>query len=66
MVRTEYRNGRCSMTRQHFERLAAIIADLEPEIRQHVAERFACELRGSNPRFNPDRFVRVATGEARS
>jgi hypothetical protein len=54
------------MTRKDYELIAATIRDLpvDAETREVTARRFAHELYGTNPRFNPDRFVRVATGQA--
>lgn len=52
--------------RRHYEKIAEIIRTIECEIdRERVARRFASELRGTNPKFDRDRFVTAATREAR-
>jgi hypothetical protein len=53
-----------SMEHRHYKAIAAIIASLpDGEMRQHVAEHFARELRGTNPRFSGERFRTAAMGE---
>lgn len=59
------------LTRQHFQLIADTIGELdfvheepgtEGSTRRYVAEVFADALYPTNPRFDRDRFVRVATG----
>ena len=50
---------------RHFAKIAAIIAELHPCDRDSIARKFAKELRGTNPRYNEDRFLEAATGNPR-
>jgi hypothetical protein len=59
-----------TMTRQHFELIAATIRSLggfaegvftDAMIREIVAKEFADALAGTNPWFDRERFVKAAT-----
>jgi hypothetical protein len=49
-----------TLQHRHFAVIAGIIADVEePSIREMMAVRFASALRGTNPRFDRQRFMRA-------
>ena len=52
----------CKMTRQHFQFIAEVIAQLDDHdelFREQVATLFANALKRTNPRFNRERFLKV-------
>ena len=48
---------------RHYCKIASIIAKLDDETRDRVAEHFANELIGTNDRYNTHRFYTAALGE---
>ena len=55
-----------SMEHRHYATIAAIIwgrfEDRETYSKEDIARAFAEELRGTNPNFNKDRFLKAAVG----
>lgn len=53
------------MTRKDFNLIAGVIerSNLDLESKEGLAKDFARELAGTNPNFNPERFVSAATGK---
>lgn len=52
----------CNMTRQHFQFIAEVIAQLDDHdelFREQVATSFANALKRTNPRFNRERFLKA-------
>lgn len=47
---------------RHYALLAGIIRELNPEVREEVAEHFARALCGTNDRFSPSRFIDACFG----
>lgn len=52
------------MSRKDFIAIAAIILELDPSIRETVAQTFARGLRHTNSQFKAELFVQAATGKA--
>jgi glycine cleavage system regulatory protein len=54
-----------TMTRKHFEGIAELIkgADLHPEDRAHIINRFCQFCKGVNFRFDADKFTEACTPE---
>lgn len=50
-----------TLSKRHYVLIAEIISRLPEPPRQHVAEHFARELRGTNPNYKPDTFLKAAT-----
>lgn len=48
---------------RHYCRIAEIIASLDDDIRDRVADKFAFRLSGTNPQFSYARFVAAANGK---
>lgn len=63
------RTGKAPMQHRHFATIASIIAGMNPispnaqGYKQALIEHFADELRGTNPRFNRERFIKACGGE---
>jgi hypothetical protein len=58
------RNGVKTMFQhRHYKAIAAIVADLNDDIRERVAKHFANALVGTNPRYNIHRFFTAAVGD---
>jgi hypothetical protein len=55
------------MTRKDFELIAYVIryTNISAEARATIAKDMAVNLRGTNPRFDADRFIAAATAEAK-
>ena len=52
-----------ALEHRHYVLIAKSISELPPDIRGVVANRFANDLRGTNPNYSHARFMAAANGE---